>query len=229
MCWSRSSRSCASAASRWCWSRGHLRPVGGPPAEAVQLLDEVRAPPERGVRCAADPESRGNHDGAERLGFGARQLGGARACTSAVRSSTNREPVILQGRPRSGGVLPLGLVAGPATVPQPARPRGAGSRARRMRAAHRRPPQSRRATNGDGPRPAAVLIAHCFLDGFRRCESERPLSIGGVETVPAECFDGFDYVALGHLHGPQARSAQHLRYSGSILKYSFSEENSANR
>ena len=53
-------------------------------------------------------------------------------------------------------------------------------------------------------------------------ESERDISVGGVDLVPAAVFDGVDYVALGHLHRPQTLSPR-LRYSGSPLAYSFSE------
>lgn len=74
------------------------------------------------------------------------------------------------------------------------------------------------------PRPK-ILLSHCFVSGGAESESERPLSVGGSEQVPAQLFSGFDYVALGHLHKPQTRLAEHIRYSGSLLKYSFSEHN----
>ena len=47
--------------------------------------------------------------------------------------------------------------------------------------------------------------------------------MGGADHVDASVFDGFDYVALGHLHGPQSVGGEHIRYCGSPLKYSFSE------
>ena len=53
-------------------------------------------------------------------------------------------------------------------------------------------------------------------------ESERDISVGGVDLVPAAVFDGVDYVALGHLHRPQTLTPR-LRYSGSPLAYSFGE------
>lgn len=68
----------------------------------------------------------------------------------------------------------------------------------------------------------AVVLAHAFVTGGSGSESERTIAVGGVEQVPASVFDGVDYVALGHLHGPQ-RMAEHVRYSGSPLAYSFSE------
>ncbi|MDA3626297.1 exonuclease SbcCD subunit D [Saccharopolyspora sp. WRP15-2] len=74
-------------------------------------------------------------------------------------------------------------------------------------------------------RPAgtrSVVLAHAFVTGGDSSESERTIAVGGVEQVPGSVFDGVDYVALGHLHGPQ-RIDEHLRYSGSPLAYSFSE------
>jgi exonuclease SbcD len=69
-----------------------------------------------------------------------------------------------------------------------------------------------------------VLLAHQLVTNAERCASEE-LSIGGTENVDAEVFAGFDYVALGHLHGPQRAGAEHIRYCGTMLKYSFSEVN----
>ena len=56
-------------------------------------------------------------------------------------------------------------------------------------------------------------------------ESERPLSIGGTDLIDANLFEDFDYVALGHLHGRQKVGREEMRYSGTLLKYSFSEVN----
>lgn len=67
-----------------------------------------------------------------------------------------------------------------------------------------------------------VLLAHQFVTGGVTCESEER-SVGGVDQIPAHLFAAFDYVALGHLHGPQSVGRPTLRYSGSPLKYSFSE------
>lgn len=69
----------------------------------------------------------------------------------------------------------------------------------------------------------SVLISHCFIDGAEESDSERPLSIGGADRVSYEPLIDFDYVALGHLHGPQYKGEEHIRYSGSLMKYSFSE------
>ena len=85
-----------------------------------------------------------------------------------------------------------------------------------------------------------ILIAHGYvtmkreeaIDGnnhsyevaeLETSESERPLSIGGTDLIDGNIFKDFDYVALGHLHGRQRIGSDNMRYSGSLLKYSFSE------
>ncbi|CUQ19970.1 exonuclease SbcCD subunit D [Clostridium baratii] len=87
-----------------------------------------------------------------------------------------------------------------------------------------------------------ILIAHGYVTMYREeakdsfedeyelahlevSESERPLSIGGTELIDCNLFNDFDYVALGHLHGRQKIGRDEVRYSGSLLKYSFSEVN----
>lgn len=67
-----------------------------------------------------------------------------------------------------------------------------------------------------------ILVAHQFVTGAAVCDSEEH-AIGGVDQVDVSCFDGFDYVALGHLHGPQHVGRETVRYAGTLLKYSFSE------
>ena len=67
-----------------------------------------------------------------------------------------------------------------------------------------------------------VLVTHQFVTGAERCQSEE-LSVGGADNVDASVFAPFDYVALGHLHGPQNVNGTRVRYCGTPLKYSFSE------
>lgn len=68
-----------------------------------------------------------------------------------------------------------------------------------------------------------VLIAHQFVIGATRCESEE-VSVGGLDEVSSEVFECFDYVALGHIHGKQSIGRETIRYCGTPLKYSFSEK-----
>ena len=67
-----------------------------------------------------------------------------------------------------------------------------------------------------------MVLAHAFVTGAPRSDSERDISVGGVQSVAVETFDGVDYAALGHLHGRHTL-APGVRYSGSPLAYSFSE------
>lgn len=70
----------------------------------------------------------------------------------------------------------------------------------------------------------SVVVAHTFVDGGTTSESERAITLGNIENVPVDVFSGVDYVALGHLHGPQEFADGRVSYSGSPLPYSFSEE-----
>lgn len=74
--------------------------------------------------------------------------------------------------------------------------------------------------------PAArnVLVCHQFVTGAETCDSEET-AVGGLDCVDASAFDDYDYVALGHIHGPQRLKRDTLRYAGSLMKYSFSEVN----
>ena len=69
----------------------------------------------------------------------------------------------------------------------------------------------------------SIAISHAFVMGGQVGGSERTLSVGGSEQVSPHVFKNFHYTALGHLHGPQRMGADHIRYSGSPLKYSFDE------
>lgn len=74
-----------------------------------------------------------------------------------------------------------------------------------------------------------VLVAHQFFvsggKGPKTCDSElAAISVGGIDSVDVDCVRRFDYVALGHIHGAQRIGAEHIRYSGTPLKYSVSEE-----
>ena len=72
------------------------------------------------------------------------------------------------------------------------------------------------------PAKRNVLLTHQFVTGASTCESEE-LSVGGSDNVNASVFEDFDYVALGHIHGPQNIGSNRIRYCGTPLKYSFSE------
>lgn len=72
-----------------------------------------------------------------------------------------------------------------------------------------------------------ILVGHLFVAGGESTDSERPLSIGTIETVTANTFNNFDAVLLGHLHHPFAIKSDFIFYSGTPMQYSFSEANQA--
>lgn len=73
------------------------------------------------------------------------------------------------------------------------------------------------------PQDINVLIGHLTVQGGKTSDSERPLTIGTVETVERKSFNIFDFVMLGHLHHPFSINEDTIKYSGSLLQYSFSE------
>lgn len=75
---------------------------------------------------------------------------------------------------------------------------------------------------GVNPAQRNVLVTHQFVTGAARCDSEE-ISVGGTDNVDVSVFEPFDYVALGHIHGPQQVGRETVRYCGTPLKYSFSE------
>lgn len=190
-----------------------------PAVEVVQLLDRTLA---RIVEAGAVVVmTSGNHDSAVRLGFGAALMerGGVHLrtdlgdLTRPVVMDNGAEDLLIYGIPYLEPRLVaerLGLEAGAGHSAVVA----AAMEAIRQDAAHR--------AQGS-PRPTRTLVlAHLFAAGGEGSESERPLSVGEVDRVPATVFSGVDYAALGHLHGPQAPLPT-VRYSGSPLPYSFSE------
>ena len=183
-----------------------------PSAEAVRLLDDFL------TRIAARELPvfliSGNHDSAERVAFGSRLMSSKQIYLSPVFES-DVEPVTISDRYGEINIYMLPFVK-PSLV-------------------KRVYPEEEIITYQDAVNAAVqhmqidtdkrnVLLAHQFVTGAARCDSEE-LSVGGVDDVDASVFDGFDYVALGHLHGPQKIGKETVRYSGTPLKYSFSEAN----
>ncbi|WP_022903034.1 exonuclease SbcCD subunit D C-terminal domain-containing protein, partial [Curtobacterium sp. B8] len=78
------------------------------------------------------------------------------------------------------------------------------------------------------PGTRSVVVAHAFVGGAQPSDSEQDIRVGGVDMVARSAFDGFDYVALGHLHGPQrVGDGDRVRYAGSPLAFSFGERHQA--
>ncbi len=185
-----------------------------PPSSAVSLLDDVFDRICRHLKVPAIIIS-GNHDGAERLAFGSRQMSesGLYIISSLPLAQS---PIILDDQHG-----PVAFHAIPYVDPVTVRHRYRVETATHDEAIAFLIDQL-------GDQIAAyhrnVALGHLFLAGGDPTESERPLSLGGLDKVSPDHFRGFNYSALGHLHGPQQKGEENIRYSGSILKYSFSEQ-----
>lgn len=181
-----------------------------PSAEAVTLFDDFLCRLAR--RKLPVLVISGNHDSPERLAFGSRLMEGARVYLSPVYDG-NVKPITLTDEhgPVDFWLLPF---LKPAHLRRfyPEEHIDSYTDAVQTAIAHMDMDPSRR----------NVLLCHQFVTGAATCESEE-LIVGGTDNVDAAVFDGFDYVALGHLHGPQNVGSSRIRYCGTPLKYSFSE------
>ncbi len=185
-----------------------------PPAEAVALLDETLTRLVTGVRVPVVVIA-GNHDSPARLAFGSRLLarGGLH-----VAGPVEADPMGVSVSTPAG---PARIWALPHADPPEVACALEDDCVRGHEAAMAAMLGRIRAAGVAGER--SIVVAHAFVTGGRPSESERPLSVGGTAQVAAPLFDGFDYVALGHLHRPQSLADRRVRYSGSLLKYSFDE------
>ncbi|MBW7861800.1 MAG: exonuclease SbcCD subunit D [Rhodocyclaceae bacterium] len=184
-----------------------------PPAEAVALLDDTLSRIVLGLGVPVVMIA-GNHDSADRLGFGARLLSGG-GLTIAGRPGQATEAVRFGDAHGALDVYPV-----PYAEPAVVRDLCAAAVADHD-AALGWLLDAVRARRAPGVR--AVVLAHAFVAGGSESESERPLSVGGSGAVAAARFAGFDYVALGHLHRPQRIGEAPVEYAGSLMKYSLSE------
>ena len=194
---------------------GDVYDRGVPPTEAVELLNDVLGRIVRGLGVPVVMIA-GNHDSPSRLGFGSELLAA--------------EGLHIAGPLPSGGALtvpfadddgPLFVQAVPYADPVDVRAAFAEPGIQTHEQAMRALAERARGLTPEGAR--GVFVGHAFVAGAGTSDSERPLTVGGAGTVPAAVFEGFDYVALGHLHLPQRAGAETIRYAGSLLTYSFNE------
>ncbi len=198
-----------------------------PPANAVSLVDETFNHLCNKLNIPVIVIA-GNHDGPERLGFASRQLGKAKLhITGPLKADIS--PVILQDEYGEVVFYPIPYTD-PATVRDVFSDVDDSKAVDNLRTHDQcmsrvlqQIPKKHKQKNN-----RTVVISHCFISGGSECDSERPLSVGGAEQVSSKHFSDFSYTALGHLHREQSVSSKKhsdtIRYSGSILKYSFSEE-----
>ena len=184
-----------------------------PSAEAVTLFDDFLcrlAKREIPILIIS-----GNHDSPERLAFGKRLLERADIHISAVYDGKT-ESVTLRDEHGDVDFWLLPFVK-PAHVKRFCPDAGIESYTDAIRVAVEQ--------MGLDTAKRNVLLTHQFITNAVPCESEDIVSVGGSDNVDTSVFEDFDYVALGHLHGPQNIGSSRIRYCGTPLKYSFSEEN----
>jgi exonuclease SbcD len=188
-----------------------------PPVDAVEALSEAFAELRAaGARVIAIS---GNHDSGRRLAYGSRLL--AQAGVSVWGNPrTAGQPVLIDA---TDGGPDLAVYPIPYLEPELARHYLDAPQARGHEAVLRLALDRARADAASRQNWRTVAVAHAFAAGGRPSDSERTLAVGGSALVPLRCFDGFDYVALGHLHGRQILGEGRVRYSGSPVPYSFSE------
>lgn len=185
-----------------------------PHVDAVALADETFA---RLAASRADVVvSSGNHDSAQRLGFGSRLMDAAGVYVRTDAGSVGT-PVVLEDRHGEVAIHAIPYLDPSALLA----PWGLGHRSHEA-ALSEAMSRVRADLSARSPRTRSVVLAHAFVAGASPSESERDISVGGVSRVATSVFDGIHYTALGHLHGPHVL-ADGLRYSGSPLAYSFSE------
>lgn len=181
-----------------------------PSAEAVALLDDFL------VRLAGRDLQvlliSGNHDSPERLAFGGRLMA-ERGVHIAPVYDGRVAPVTLTDEYGPVRVYLLPFVK-PSHVRRCFPDREVDTYTDALAAAI--------GAMGVDPALRNVLVTHQFVTGAARCDSEE-VSVGGTDNVDVSVFAPFDYVALGHLHGPQTVGRETVRYCGTPLKYSFSE------
>ncbi|MCT1435787.1 exonuclease SbcCD subunit D [Brachybacterium paraconglomeratum] len=192
-----------------------------PAVSSVTLLDRALA--RLADTGATVVLTSGNHDSPERLGFGRSLM---RAGIHLLTDLPGIEhPVSVEDE--HGEVLFFGL---PYLEPDRARTELAGEGEEPLPRSHEAVTRAAldrvRERAADRPGARTVVLAHTFVTGGEASDSERDLSVGGVDSVPARVLGGIDYLALGHLHGCQdlTRSVgAPAWYSGSPLAFSFSE------
>lgn len=193
---------------------GDLYDRSVPPGEAVELLDEFLT--QLSARNLPVFAVSGNHDSPERLDFGSRIMRrNGVTIAGSFRGSAVKAALSDEYGPVNIWLLPF---LKPAMAEPFFPPEQTGSYEDAVRAAI--------GASGIDPRERNVLVAHQFVTAFgmqpETCDSET-VSVGGADQVDVSVFGAFDYVALGHLHGPQRIGRPEVRYAGSPLKYSFSE------
>lgn len=203
---------------------GDLYDRSVPPVEAIELLNKVL---DKIIMELKTPviALAGNHDSNERINFGSGLL---KESGLYISGTLKKEIEKITIKDEYG---PVNFYPIPYADPPIVRDLYGDEKIKNHDEAMKRILESIKNTKNKDERN--VVIAHGYVTYLKNVEesatkleeseSEKPLSIGGTALINAEYFDGFNYTALGHLHGPQKVGSDKIRYSGSLLKYSFSE------
>ena len=161
----------------------------------------------------------GNHDSAERLNFCSRAMesAGLYIRTEQRNLSDIGEPIHLEKNGESVSIIPIPFLDPQRVIEIGEAERSHGGLIKeilRVRIKEVEDPSK------------TVVMSHAFVAGGSESDSERKISVGGAARVATDVYQGFGYVALGHLHRPQPVGGPNMYYSGTPLQYSFSEEHS---
>ena len=194
---------------------GDIYDKSAPSAEAVRQFDDFLS------ELSADGQAvfaiSGNHDSAARVAYGGRIMAKSGVYLSAPEYRGEVFSVSLEDKDGSVDVFLLPFIK-PIHVSLAFPEEKIESYTDALRVAVGKMPID--------PKRRSVLVAHQFVTGAVRSESEE-ISVGGLDNVDAAVFAPFSYVALGHIHRPQNIGSPRIRYSGTPLKYSFSEAGDA--
>lgn len=185
-----------------------------PAGEAVEVLDELLT--ELVARQVQIFIVSGNHDSPERLNFGSRIMEKNGVHIAGTFDGTLRQITL------TDEFGPVNIYLLPFIKPAVVQPHFTGQEITSYEDAVKAVIQAARIDTGE----RNILVAHQFITSGvtqpERSDSET-IAVGGLDNIDASVFEPFDYVALGHLHGPQSIGRETVRYAGSPLKYSFSE------
>ena len=181
-----------------------------PPIEAIQLFDDFLCQLSR--KKVQTFIISGNHDSAERIAFGGRLMRESGVYVAPAYSG-NTDSIVLTDEWGPVNIYLLPFVK-PVNVKHFFEEEQMENYTDALRVAVEQMKVN--------PDERNVIVTHQFVTGAKRSESEE-ISVGGTDNVDVNVFENFDYVALGHIHGPQKISRETVRYCGTPLKYSFSE------
>jgi exonuclease SbcD len=192
---------------------GDIYDRGVPPVEAVDLFDEfLMKMAELRVKVFYIA---GNHDSESRLNFGSRLMREA-GIFARGRLDAEMAPVIVED-----DFGPVAIYLYPYMEPASVKAAFGVTEALDFEKAHELVIE--KSLTGAPEKMRSIAVAHAFLAGGTSSDSERPLTVGGSSNIRPGIFRPFCYTALGHLHNPQRAGADTIRYSGSLMKYSFDE------